>query len=227
MYAIFFDLDGTLADSKEGLFQSFRAGLAAIGVKKVSERKLTEFLGTALPEMFRQFDPDISQSLIDEGIDAFRDVYVSEGIFKNELYSGVVPMLRNAKQHDMDLWIVTSKPQNFAEQVISNLGIESYFSGVVGAGLAERDTKTDLIARALRKSGKPSEKSIMLGDRKYDVIGALENAVRPVGALWGYGSREELEEAGCRIFAKSARAFEKRFIEAGRADKSRAMLAHG
>jgi len=227
MYAIFFDLDGTLADSKEGLFQSFRAGLAAIGVKSVPERKLTEFLGTALPEMFRQFDPDISQSLIDEGIDAFRDVYVREGIFKNELYSGVVPMLRNAKQRDMDLWIVTSKPQNFAEQVISNLGIESYFSGVVGAGLEERDTKTDLIARALQESGKPSDKSIMLGDRKYDVTGALENDVRPVGALWGYGSREELEEAGCRLFARSVQDFDKRFIEAGRADKNRAMLAHG
>jgi phosphoglycolate phosphatase len=111
-------------------------------------------------------------------------------------------------------WVVTSKPEHYAVGVIRDLKIDGFFQGVVGAGLDETDTKGQLIARALAAAHVNGKEAIMLGDRFYDVVGALENNVLPVGALWGYGSYEELHAAGCRHFAASPREFCTRFVEA-------------
>ena len=110
-------------------------------------------------------------------------------------------------------WIVTSKPELQAIRIVRHAGLDQYVEGVIGAGPAELDTKTDLVARALAAAKVPAREALMLGDRHYDVVGAIANNVLPVGALWGYGSREELQSAGCRHFAQSPRDFQELFVE--------------
>ncbi len=203
MKACFLDLDGTLTDSRPGLYPSFQAGLKAIGIPALSDRQLARFLGTPLPEMFRTLKPDVSQAQIDIGIEAFRSVYESEGISKNRLYPGIVDMLKAIRDRHCATWIVTSKPEHYAIQVVRHLALHPYVAGVIGAGLDEKDTKTSLIRRALADAHAESKDVVMVGDRHYDITGALENDVLPVGALWGYGSYDELFGAGCRHFAQS------------------------
>ena len=226
-----FDLDGTLTDAREGLFSSFRAALKALRLDELSDKRLELFLGTPLPEMFRVLKPEISRGEITAGIDAFRTAYETTGIQKNTLYSGVLPMLREIRRLKRGCWIVTSKPQAYAEQVATDLGITPFFDGVIGAGLDENDTKGELVARALQRAaaqGAAFEPSnvLMLGDRFYDVVGALENVVVPVGALWGYGSREELYGAGCRYFVSSPVEFHRRFV-GGVVEQTVADVSHG
>ncbi|MFD2234720.1 HAD hydrolase-like protein [Phaeospirillum tilakii] len=209
MTTFFFDLDGTLCDSRPGLLLSFQAAFNAL---KVSVEELDRFLGTPLPEAFRSVMASISDKDIAHGIDAFRQEYEARGIFQTPLYRGAAALLSSIRQQGHHSWLVTSKPQKYAEQVVTNLGIKNDLRGVVGAGLDESDTKTGLIARALRESAARPNQCLMLGDRSYDVIGALENGVTPVGALWGYGSRRELEEAGCREFCDDLAQFHERFL---------------
>ena len=109
-------------------------------------------------------------------------------------------------------WIVTSKPENYANEVAKLLGINLLLSGIVGAGLDEKDTKTGLIKTALERANVASDQVIMLGDRHYDILGALANKVLPVGALWGYGSRAELSSAGCKHFACTPKEFQQQFV---------------
>ncbi len=213
MKAWFFDLDGTLADSRAGLYPAFRAGLQAIGVASVGDEQLADFLGTPLPQMFRSFRADITQPEIDAGMAAFRAAYEVTGIVDNELYPGVIEMLAAIRRRGAAIWVVTSKPEPQAVRVVAHLKLDAYVEGVTGAGLAETDTKTDLVGRALSAAGVASHEAVMVGDRHYDVAGALANGVVPVGALWGYGSKEELSAAGCRLFARSANEFRTRFVE--------------
>jgi phosphoglycolate phosphatase len=208
----FFDLDGVLTDSRPGLHASFRGALQALGLPDQRDDQLNRFLGTPLPEMFRALRRDVSESDIERGIAAFRRVYESAGIRQNHLYPGVLDMLRAIRQRQCTAWIVTSKPEKYAIEVARLLGIDGYLKGIVGAGLDEQDTKTGLIATALTRAAVPYDAAIMLGDRHYDVSGALANRVLPVGALWGYGSRDELAGAGCRHFVHSAREFEQQFV---------------
>ncbi len=213
MKTYLFDLDGTLTDSRAGLYPAFRTGLKAIGVHHVGDEKLAAFLGTPLPELFRTLRPDVTQPDIDAGMDAFRSAYEANGIAENELYPGVIQMLAGIRRRGSVSWIVTSKPEFQAVRVVAHLKLDKYVAGVVGAGLAETDTKADLIARALAAAKVASHEAVMVGDRHYDIVGALANGVLPVGVLWGYGSQEELKAAGCRHFVRSPEEFRRLFVE--------------
>jgi phosphoglycolate phosphatase len=210
---LLFDLDGTLTDAREGLRASFRAGLAELGITQPGDEELDLFLGTPLPEMFRNLKPRITKADIARGMNAFRAAYERDGIRKNRLYDGVPEMLAAITQRRFAAWVVTSKPENYAIEVVRDLGVEQHFAGVVGAGLDETDTKASLIARALESARADSREAIMLGDRFYDVVGASANEVLPVGALWGYGTRAELRDAGCRLFVETPEEFRLRFVE--------------
>jgi len=213
MKACFFDLDGTLTDSREGLHLSFRGALAALGLETPGDPELDRFLGTPLPEMFRSLKPEISQPEIERGIVAFRAAYEGGGIRLNRLYPGVKELLQSLEGKGISVWIVTSKPEFYAHEVIKDLGLSQLVSGIVGADLDEKDTKSDLVRRALSEAGVAGQDAVMVGDRHYDVEGALQNGVMPVGALWGYGSLNELSSAGCKKFAKSASEFCREFVD--------------
>lgn len=216
MKAYFFDLDGTLADSRAGLYPSLRAACEHLGINPADDSELTRFLGTPLPRVFRSYRPDLTDAEIDAGMQAFRAVYENTGIRDNELYPGVIEMLAAAQRRGMKAWIVTSKPEPQASRVAQLLQIDRLVEGVIGAGLAETDTKTDLVSRAITAAAVVAGEAVMVGDRHYDMIGALENGVRPVGALWGFGTYDELHRAGCRHFAHSPDEFRELFIETGR-----------
>src|SRR3954447_18653933 len=159
MKAYLFDLDGTLADSRAGLYPAFRVGLQAIGMASVGDLQLAAFLGTPLPEMFRAFRPSITQREIDAGIAAFRVAYELTGIVASELYPGVIEMLAAIRQRGAAISVVTSKPEPHAVRVVTHLKLDRYVAGVVGAGLAETDTKTELVARALQVAGVASHEA--------------------------------------------------------------------
>ncbi|WP_054164894.1 HAD hydrolase-like protein [Rhodopseudomonas sp. AAP120] len=213
MKAFFFDLDGTLTNSREGLHDSFRAALTAIGVAPLAEAELDLFLGTPLPEMFRTLKPEIRSNEIAAGIDAFRDYYEAHGIRQNEAYPGVREMLQALSSKVIPVWVVTSKPQSYAERVVRDLGFADLVTDVVGAGLEELDTKTDLVRRALDEAGVSPEDAVMVGDRRYDIEGAKANGVIAVGVAWGYGTREELRSAGCDYLVDSVKEFCHLFID--------------
>jgi phosphoglycolate phosphatase len=212
MKAYFFDLDGTLTDSRPGLSLSFRAALRALGLPDVSDADAANHIGGPLPLVFRALNPQISQADIENGMAAFRSAYELEGIAQNLIYPGVVEFLQAIERERAVSFVVTSKPEHYAVRVVEIIGIKPYLKGVVGAGLDETDTKTSLVARALSMSGIAAADTLMLGDRNYDIIGALANGVLPVGALWGYGSRDELHGAGCRDFASSPAEFQDQFV---------------
>ena len=217
MQAYFFDLDGTLTDSRAGLYPAFRRGLATIGVPSVTDAQLKTFLGTPLPQMFRAMRPDVTQDEIDHGMAAFRALFERTGIAANTLYPGVIELLRSIRKRNAVIWVVTSKPQNQAVEVVRFLKLDSYVAGVVGAGLAETDTKTELVARALAGAEVSGHQAVMVGDRSYDIVGAIGNDVLPVGALWGYGTEDELKSAGCRHFATSPDEFRQAYVETDKA----------
>jgi phosphoglycolate phosphatase len=68
---------------------------------------------------------------------------------------------------------------------------------VYGAELSgERSNKSELIAHFLRTEGVPAERTTMIGDRRHDIAGARANGIRAFGVLWGYGTLDELIDAG-------------------------------
>jgi len=194
---VIFDLDGTLADSSPGIVGSFRATLDEIGLAADPE-VLTRLIGPPLEESFRTLG--VEEGEIDDVVARYRGHYARHGVFAARLYDGVTECVDELVDHGVRLGVATAKRVDFAEQMLAALGVARHFEHVAGASLDLRVTaKYDIMAEVLAQWDHPNADDVwMVGDRHYDMVAARRHGVHAVGALWGFGSAEELTAAGAQ-----------------------------
>ncbi len=200
---ILFDLDGTLTDPMEGITRSVQHALKYYGIEEPDLKTLCPFIGPPLKDSFMKYY-DFPEEKAQEAIGKYREYFAVTGIFENQVYDGIEEMLGKLKAKGKILVVATSKPEEFAVQILEHFHLDGYFDFVCGASMDEKRVKKgEVIAYALETAGlKDVSKAVMVGDREHDAIGAGENGMDCVGVLYGYGSREELEAAGvCKTAA--------------------------
>ena len=199
---ILFDLDGTLTDSAPGILNSVRYGCCRIGIPVPDEATLRRFLGPPLIDSFHNLcglnDADTGCAVA-----AFREYFPDKGLFENEVYPGIPALLADLHARGCQLVLATSKPEEYARRIMEHFDLAQYFTAICGATLDEtRTDKAEVIAYALDTIGLTGKTGVvMVGDREHDVIGAKKNALPCIGALYGYGTREELRSAGAAAIA--------------------------
>ena len=204
---VLFDLDGTLTDPKEGITSAFAYALRKFGIEADPDA-LTSVIGPPLMDSFR----DLYGFSHDEAVEAVREyrVYFSErGWAENVPYPGIPELLSELRQEGRQLVLATSKPEMFTLRIMEHFGLKQYFDLVCAAPMDESDggRKENVIAAALAGAGAAGpEDAVMVGDRRYDVFGAHKNHIPAIGVLYGYGSREEFEEAGADHITESVRS---------------------
>ena len=195
--AILFDLDGTLTDSGEGITKSVQYALEKIGKPEPDLEKLRVFVGPPLLEQFEQY-AGIDRETERKAVEIYRERYAPIGVYENELYPGIQELLSGLKQRGYKLAIASSKPENFVRIVAEYFHIDSYFDEMVGSEPnGERTNKTEVIEEALKRLGlsKHREQVLMVGDKEHDVFGARRAGLECVAVSYGYGTKEELENA--------------------------------
>ena len=200
---ILLDLDGTLTDPKEGMLRCFKHALTGLGAEHPSDEALEGYIGPPLENTFEDLlgnDP----GKIAKAIALYRQRFSSVGLFENAVYPEIPAALGVLCDSGAILFVATSKPTIFAERIVEHFGLGNHIRAVYGSELdGTRSDKTELIAHILKAEALSPAATCMVGDRKYDMIGAKGNAVFAVGALWGYGSRRELIEAGAAAVCES------------------------
>jgi len=197
---LFFDLDGTLTDSRPGIMACMRHAMSAIGREAPSDEALLKFIGPPTHDAFRELLGTDDLELNTRTIRIYRERYSTLGLFENSVYPGIAEGVAALARAGVPLYVVTSKPEVFAKQIIAHFGLAPHFRRVYGSELnGERSHKGELIAHVLDQEGIAPSAATMIGDRLHDIRGAKQNAVRSVGILWGYGSRAELTEAGADL----------------------------
>jgi phosphoglycolate phosphatase len=192
---VFFDLDGTLTDPKEGFVRSVRYALAELNIEFDPDIKLESYIGPPLHDSFRKLCGD-NQSA-ETAISLYRERYSATGLFENELYEGIVECLDQIYGTAESIHVATSKPTVFSKRIIEHFGLDQYFNVVFGSNLdGSLSDKTELLEHVLGTQGIAPQNAVMIGDRRFDMIGAKNHGIRALGVLWGYGSKEELENAG-------------------------------
>jgi len=201
--SLFFDLDGTLTDPRDGILRCLQYALAGIQVPVPTEADLTRLIGPPLQESFRYVLGPSKAHLVPDAIALYRERFGTIGMFENAVYPGIPEGLAALARAGWRLFVVTSKPTAFARPILQHFDLVHHFSGIYGSELSgERSDKGNLISYVLEAEHIPAEQAAMIGDRSHDVIGARANKVRAIGALWGYGTHEELAEAQAdRIYA--------------------------
>ncbi|MDE3030987.1 MAG: HAD hydrolase-like protein [Acidobacteriota bacterium] len=194
---VIFDLDGTLADSSQGIVGSFRATLDEIGLAATPE-VLARLIGPPLGESFRILG--VAEEDIDDVVALYREHYARHGVFAARLYDGVAECVDELADRGVRLGVATAKRVDFAEQMLAALGVARHFEHVAGASLDLRVTaKYEIMSEVLAQWDHPDADDVwMVGDRHYDMVAARRHGVHAVGALWGFGSAEELTAAGAQ-----------------------------
>lgn len=202
--AIIFDLDGTLADSVPGIKLSILYALRQQGHAVNDELDLRPLIGPPMKQIFAKLLDPLGDSRIDEAVKIYRDHYSETGLLKTTLYPQVVETLDFLRQKGFSLYIATSKRQTFAETILKNTGIEHLFTAVQGTPPdGSLDDKSELVKHLLSTHHLSQQNSVLIGDRRDDIIAARANHIGSIGALWGYGSISELQQAGAVIFAET------------------------
>ncbi len=199
---LLFDLDGTLTDPGLGITNSVIYALNKFNIDVYDRSLLYKFIGPPLIDSFKMFY-GFSDEQCKIAVQYYREYFKKQGIYENRLYDGITDLLMQLKEKGISLIVSTSKPESFAIDILQHFNLYGYFDFVTGATMNEhRNQKNDIIHYALENC-KISQRSsaIMIGDRKYDIIGAKENGLDSVGVLFGYGSYDELKKAGATFIA--------------------------
>jgi len=193
---VLFDLDGTLTDPAEGIVRCIQHSLTTLNISSPSAEELTRYIGPPLREVFGSICNSSDEVLVESAIAVFRERYSTIGLFENIPYTQV-PQLLLALQGRYKLFVATSKPQVYAERILAHFSLADHFIEIHGNDLEGRlDDKADLVKELIDRRELVPEETIMVGDRKHDVIAARKNRVTSLGVTYGYGSRDELVQAG-------------------------------
>ena len=204
MMNVLFDLDGTLTDPREGILACVKYALQKLQVPAPIDRELERFIGPPLWESFSTLCGSNEKGVVEQAVALYRERFAAKGMFENRIYPGITDALASLQQARAQLFVVTSKARVFAEPIVEHFGLRRFFRSVHGSELdGSYAEKSELIARTLSSESLAADETVMVGDRAHDVIGAKANGVFSVGALWGFGSREELTSAGADLLCES------------------------
>ncbi len=200
---MFFDLDGTLTQSEFGIIKAASYALSKFGIEESDRAKLLRFIG---PPLYYSFDKyyGVPQARLDEAVEYFREKYDNEGYKDAPVFDGMMHVLADLKEAGIDLTIVTSKPEYMADKVVKHSGLDEHFMRIVGPDMEMTSPdKANLIRRAILVTGADPARAVMVGDRHYDIDGAVRAGVDSIGVLYGYGTGDELRKAGATYLAET------------------------
>ena len=195
---VFFDLDGTLTQSEFGIINSVIYALNKMGIE-VGDRELVKrFIGPPLMVSFKEFYK-MSDEDAEKAASLYRECYNAGEIFNAPLFDGIEALLKKLTEAGIKLYVVTSKPEVFANRILEYYGIKQFFQKVIGPDLSEKDSsKAKMVKMAMDDTSDDPKTTeyVMVGDRFYDIEGAKANGIDSIAVLYGYGNREEFEKAG-------------------------------
>ena len=196
-----FDLDGTLTNSESGILHSVRYALGKMNRELPSPEQLHSFIGPPLQRSFMGIC-GMSDSDALHAIDLYREYYHEHGVFDCTVYKGIPELLDTLSKSGATLALATCKPTYYAQKILEHFDLTRYFSLVSGPELdGTRGEKHEVIAYAIEHLGCDPTHAVMVGDHRDDMLGAKQNGLTGFGALWGFGSEEELRKAGAaRIY---------------------------
>lgn len=191
---ILFDLDGTLTDSGEGIINCAILALKHFGCPIPTPEQMRTFVGPPLHESFIKYGVPADKA--DEAVAVFRSRYIPIGKYENKPYPGIHDLLKKLKEDGHTLYVATSKPETMANDVLEHFELAHYFDCICGASMdTSRSTKEAVIAYLIAQNGQ-SDNMVMVGDTKFDVIGANEHGIPCIGVSWGYGKIDDMLSSG-------------------------------
>jgi phosphoglycolate phosphatase len=202
--SVLFDLDGTLTDPRVAITSSIAYAMREVGAEPPPPEELLWCIGPPIRQNMRKLLGIDDTDLIERAAQAYLSRYAIKGVGETTMYTGIDAMLQRMRDSGAAVYLATTKFVEHADAVLKAFSLRQYFSGVFGA---RRDgslgDKRDLLRHIIEEIGIDPARSVMIGDREHDIVGAKANGIHTIGVTYGYGSREELTNAGADALCDS------------------------
>ncbi|WP_369958459.1 HAD family hydrolase [Pseudomonas benzenivorans] len=190
---LLFDLDGTLTDPREGITRSVQHALVRLGIEAPDLASLEHFIGPPLLQCFMH-SYDLDEATAWQAVGHYRERFAAVGLYENRVFDGIAALLEALNGQGRRLYIATSKPTLFAERIAAHFALARHFQAIHGSELdGTRSDKAELIGHLLAEESLAARDTLMIGDRKHDLIGARRNGLDAAAVGYGFGSAEELQ----------------------------------
>jgi phosphoglycolate phosphatase len=191
---LLFDLDGTLTDPKIGITRSIQYALNKLGLPVPNADSLSWCIGPSMSESMKILLPPNSDT--QAAVQLYRERYGSLGLYENNIYPEIKETLDQLHLQGFKLFVATAKPTVFATAIIRHFELEAKFIRTYGSNLDGTFTdKSELLSLILHQEQLDAAETVMIGDRKFDIVAAKENGIKSIAVTWGYGSEKELNES--------------------------------
>lgn len=191
---ILFDFDGTLTNSSEGIFKSLIYAFESYGHEAPSTEDLRKFIGPPIHYSFTEFCGFDDKHCL-EMTEKYRERYRVKGYLECALYDGVIEMLEELKKQGYVLATASSKPIKFVKDICDHLGITKYFDHIGATAFDNiKESKAMVVETAMKTLGGDLTNTLMVGDTRFDIVGAHEVGLPCCAALYGFGTKEDFEE---------------------------------
>lgn len=198
--AILFDFDGVIIDSMAGIINGLKLAFGHFNMK-VSESDLKKCVGPPLKNSFIKYGSFTNDEDTEEAIEIFRTYYSETGSFESQLFPEIKEVLEHLKEKGYKLAIASAKYEKALLDIAKHYGLTDYFEAISGSGADETSSgKTIILERTLEKLNVDKSKTLFIGDTKYDATAAKEVGVDFIGALYGYGEKEDFIANGNPIY---------------------------
>ncbi len=202
--ACLFDLDGTLTDPREGILNSVRSALILEGFSAPPIEGLEWVIGPPLRESFATLaNLQVADIQIEQLMTRYRERFAPIGLYENHVFSDIPNVLESIRSRGIHCFVATSKPTVYAKKIINHFQLDRHFDRVLGSELdGSREDKQEIIHELLSEFHLQADQTLMVGDRKFDILGAKANGLNAIGVLYGFGSKAELTAAGALHLAE-------------------------
>jgi len=201
--SVFFDLDGTITDSAPGITNAIIYARKKWGLEPGVNADYLKFIGPPMPQSFEEYWGFSHEDAV-RFLEDYREYFAERGLFENSVYPGMLDLFEALKAAGKRLYVATTKPTGFSERIAERFGFAAYFDMISGSDLKQTNTKFAVIEAARTAFDIDMTSAVMVGDRAHDVEGARAQGIPCIGVTWGFGSREELTEAGADYIVHSA-----------------------
>ena len=211
-HTIFFDLDGTLTDSKEGIVNCLRRTLETMGRPVPEEAILLKFVGPPLQDSLRTYCGFTEEAQAQEATRIFRSYYTAQGQYENRAMPGMAELLSRLKARGLTMAVASSKVEPMCRSICQRFGFTPSLKAIVGSPPSDDSSKAAILREAMSRLGiapQDASRCLMVGDRKYDVAGARACGMDCLGVeFFGYADPGELREAGAVAVVDSLEGLE-------------------
>ncbi len=208
---VLFDLDGTLVDSFEGVSNCILYALEKMNWKMLTKEQTRPFLGPPLPNSFEEYCNMTKEEAL-RAVELYRERYSTKGVFESVVFDGMVNFLKHLKSQNIRMFVATSKPQHYAEQILEHCEIDKYFEIILGVSPSNTvSDKSGLLNVIIDRFGLEKSETAMVGDRMFDIDAAKSVGVFSIGITNGCDTFDELKEHGADVIVENAAEMEQFF----------------